>query len=102
CHCILSVGNGSIQDRLQGIHISYLEADDDKHWRRLARRSHLNLIQAAASLNSSEPPASASERQRFIEFLKLGAEQHTASFVQSFANSLHAIDWKQSLYGCYF
>ncbi|OMF33788.1 hypothetical protein BK133_13430 [Paenibacillus sp. FSL H8-0548] len=98
--CSLTVGLGTVQDRLQGIHTSYLEAEDDKHWRRIARQSQLALLGAAASPGhtlSTHP----FDRQRFIDFLKLGNPKHTLVFVDSLAEELQAIDWKGTLYGCY-
>lgn len=98
--CMLIVGIGSIQERLHGIHTSYLEAEDDKHWHRMARQSRLALMGAASSQAASFP-APVFDRQKFIDFLKLGIPKHTAAFIASLAEELQEVDWKGALYGCY-
>ncbi|WP_341279596.1 response regulator [Paenibacillus sp. FSL H8-0537] len=96
--CTIAVGIGSIQDRLQGIHSSYLEAEDDKHWRRLSGQNRKALRDAASGLSEQSVVA---QRQRFIDFLKLGTPAKTEAFVASFAAGLQQLDWRGAFYGYY-
>ncbi|ANY67235.1 hypothetical protein BBD42_12725 [Paenibacillus sp. BIHB 4019] len=97
-NCTIAVGIGSIQDRLQGIHSSYLEAEDDKHWRRLSGQNRKALRDAASGLSEQSVVA---QRQRFIDFLKLGTPAKTEAFVASFAAGLQQLDWRGAFYGYY-
>ncbi|MBP1967858.1 response regulator [Paenibacillus aceris] len=66
----LSIGLGSIQDQMQGIHTSFLDAMEDMHWRRI---SHQNL-QALRESNQVAPEQSIFlDRTKFVEFLKIGS-----------------------------
>ncbi|MDQ0111462.1 response regulator transcription factor [Paenibacillus harenae] len=96
--CTLALGTGSIQERLQGVHASYLDAEDDKHWRRLSQHNRLALFQAASS---AQGQSAWPDRQRFIDFLKLGAEHESAGLLSSLADSLRSVDWRDSFYGYY-
>ncbi|MBU5441289.1 response regulator [Paenibacillus sp. MSJ-34] len=94
----MAVGIGSVQERLQGIHISYLEAEEDMHWRRLSRQNRRNLWEATrGSLNQRI----FLDRNSFIGFLKVGSPAQTGSFVREFAAELRLIDWNSSLIGYY-
>lgn len=94
----LSFGMGTIQDRLQGIHDSYLEAEEDKHWRRLTKLNRNGLYTIAGDALdhtiSLDPNV-------FIEFLKFGSSAHIQSFVEQFASDLKRLNWNTSFYGYY-
>ncbi|WP_338553146.1 response regulator [Paenibacillus sp. KS-LC4] len=96
--CTIAVGIGSIQDRLQGIHSSFLEAEDDKHWRRLSGQNRKALRDAASGLSEQSVVA---QRQRFIDFLKLGTPAKTEAFIASFAAGFQQLDWRGAFYGYY-
>jgi two-component system response regulator YesN len=97
--CTLAFGIGSIHERLQGVHASYLDAEDDKHWRRLSQHNRLALFQAAS--RTQQVQSSMPDRQRFIDFLKLGSEHEAAEMLASLEDSLRLVDWKDSFYGYY-
>ncbi|MGO4542947.1 response regulator [Paenibacillus sp. 2TAB19] len=97
--CALGLGIGSIQERLQGLHASYLDAEDDKHWRRLSQHNRLALFHAASRTQQGQ--SSMPDRQRFIDFLKLGSEHEAAELLASLTDSLRLVDWKDSFYGYY-
>lgn len=93
-----SIGIGSIQDRMQGIHISFLEAMEDMHWRRLSRQNRNALFE----YNSGSLEQSVFlDRMQFIEFLKIGSPAKVMSFIHSFASVLKNMDWHSSLIGYY-
>lgn len=96
--CEFSVGVGSIQDRLQGIHSSYLEADDDKNLQRLTYQNKLvfmNLIKESSVTNILL------DRNRFLEYMKIGTSVNAQAFIQEFTSELQSLDWQSSMYGCY-
>lgn len=97
CGCRLLMGIGGIQDRLQHMHASYTEADEDRHWRRWSSQ---NLQLSRLAEGAVERPFIA-DRQRFIEFLKIGAPAEAAAFVAEWADALHSLDWRSDLYGFY-
>lgn len=98
CRCTISIGIGSTQDRLQGIHLSYIEAERDKHWRRL---SHENKQALLSVVESATDRTILLDRNRFVEFLKVGTPPQIAAFIQDFAAGLEAVQWDTSQYGHY-
>ncbi|MFC4597499.1 response regulator [Cohnella hongkongensis] len=92
-------GIGSVQDRLQGIHVSFLEAEEDRNLRRLSSANRRDLWHTAGS--SAEATTVYLDRARFIEFLRLGTPSEARDFVRTFADGLKGIDWQASLYGYY-
>ncbi|MBU5351161.1 response regulator [Paenibacillus barcinonensis] len=96
-NCSIILGIGSMQERLQGIHISYLEADEDKYITRLTLQNKASLrgIQLHEKMNIFL------DRRQFLEFLKLGSPQLRDSFVREFASPLKSVDWHTSTYGFY-
>ncbi|WP_110933933.1 response regulator [Paenibacillus bouchesdurhonensis] len=96
--CAISIGIGSIQDRLQGVHVSFLEAEEDMHWRRLSRQNRRNLWEATRSKLYKNIFL---DRQAFISFLKVGSPSETPSFIKKFAAVLQPVDWDASLIGYY-
>mgnify|MGYP001182233018 CR=1 FL=1 len=91
-------GIGSVQDRLQGIHVSFLEAEEDRNLRRLSSVNRRDLWSTAG--RSAEATVYL-DRARFIEFLRLGTSGEARGFVRSFAEGLKGIDWQASPYGYY-
>ncbi|QYR22390.1 response regulator [Paenibacillus sp. sptzw28] len=94
----ISVGIGSVRERLHGIHISFMEAEEDMHTRRLSRRNRRNVWDTVAG---SLQQTVYLDRSRFIEFLRLGSTAQTAEFVAEFAHELRSVDWHSSLAGYY-
>ncbi|GAA0133221.1 hypothetical protein YSY43_00610 [Paenibacillus sp. YSY-4.3] len=95
---VIAVGIGSIQDRLQGVHLSCLEAEEDMHWQRLSRQNRRNLWEATRSTLYRNIFL---DRQAFIGFLKVGSPSETPGFIRDFAAVLQPIDWNTSLIGYY-
>lgn len=95
--CSISIGIGSIQDRLQGVHASFLEAEEDKHWRRLAEQHRSALFELS---NSFEKDLYL-DRDGFIEFLSIGSPRQSDASIRQFAAGLSDIDWGTSLFGYY-
>ncbi|MBQ4899109.1 response regulator [Paenibacillus sp. Marseille-P2973] len=96
--CEISLGIGSAQERLQGIHLSFLEAEEGLHWQRLSRQNRKNLLEAT---RSSIHHSIFLDRQAFIRFLKIGTPRQLESFIPEFASALAPIDWNASLTGYY-
>ncbi|MFD0672422.1 response regulator [Cohnella sp. GCM10027633] len=97
--CSLSLGVGSVQERLQRVHSSFLEAEEDKHWRRLSlsakRRWSLRASDGALD------PAVFFDRQRFVEYVKIGTPADVGAIAKSLAEGLRKVDWRNNLYGYY-
>ncbi|CAM4222010.1 two-component system response regulator YesN [Paenibacillus endophyticus] len=93
--CSISVGIGSIQDRLQGVHASFLEAEEDKYWRRLAEQHRTALFELSGSFDREL----FLDRDGFIEFLSMGSPRQADAYIQQFVAGLAAIDWESSLFG---
>ncbi|NOV00574.1 response regulator [Paenibacillus planticolens] len=94
----LSIGIGSIQDRMQGIHISFLDAMEDMHWRRISRQN----LQALRESNHAPLEQSIFlDRAKFVEFLKIGSHAQKEQFIDSFAADLRNMDWHSCLIGYY-
>lgn len=96
-HCSITIGIGSNQERLQGIHVSYLEADEDKYFARLTQQNKASLRE----LHLDEKTHILLDRSRFLDFLKIGDPHLLHSFIQEFAAPLQSIDWNSSSYGFY-
>ncbi|WP_435921009.1 response regulator [Paenibacillus sp. DYY-L-2] len=94
----LSLGIGSVQERLQGIHLSFLEAEESLYWQRLKRQNRRNLLEAT---RSSIHHSILLDRQAFIQFLKIGTPRQLESFIPGFASALAQVDWNASLTGYY-
>lgn len=93
----LSVSCGGVHERLQGIHLSFQEAEDDRMIKKLSRQNKEALIQA--SIDHS-PDSVLLDRNRLIDFLKLGNSQEAPGFIHQFADGLHKISWN-SMYAYY-
>lgn len=97
--CSLALGIGSVQERLQHVHSSFLDAEEDKHWKRLT----LNA-QNRWSLQGGEgaiDPSVFLDRQRYIEFLKIGSSADIGTMARALAEGLRKVDWRNDLYGFY-
>jgi two-component system response regulator YesN len=94
----VSIGIGSIQNRLQGVHLSFLEADEDKH---LRRQSQQNLHAFGDTNGGLLDRSIFLDRNRFLEFLKLGSPSQLQSFLTSFTDRLKTSLWQSSQYGYY-
>lgn len=97
CGCRLNFGIGSVQDRVQHLHASFLEADEDRHWRRWSAQN-LKLIRSSDA--AGEHPYFA-DRLRYIEFLKIGSPAEAGAFIAEWAEGLRGMDWRNDLYGFY-
>jgi len=97
CGCQLNFGIGSLQDRVQHLHASFLEADEDRHWRRWSAQN-LKLVRTPDG--AGERPYFA-DRLRYIEFLKIGSPVEAGAFVAEWAEGLRGLDWRSDLYGFY-
>ncbi|MCL6602971.1 MAG: response regulator [Paenibacillus sp.] len=94
----LPFGIGSVHERLQGIHTSYLEAEEDKNWKRLSKQNQTALWES-----SYDSPVGSVllDRNRFLEFLKIGTISEAEDFIREFAADLCSMNWKTSMYGYY-
>jgi two-component system response regulator YesN len=88
-------GIGSLQERIQGIHFSYLEAEEDKYINRLTELNKATLSEFHVSVDI------VLDRHLFLEFLKIGVPAQRDSFVREFAVELKQLNWKASPYGFY-
>ncbi|MGO4110869.1 response regulator [Paenibacillus sp. YAF4_2] len=88
-------GIGSLQERIQGIHFSYLEAEEDKYMNRLTELNKATLSEFHVSVDI------VLDRHLFLEFLKIGVPAQRDSFVREFAVELKQLNWKASPYGFY-
>ncbi|WP_276352247.1 response regulator [Cohnella caldifontis] len=95
--CTVWVGMGSVQHRLQGIHTSFLEAEEDRHLLRLTRQNRSALWDATGETQQ----IAFLDRTKFMEFLKIGTPAAADGFLREFAGALKHLDWKSSLYGYY-
>jgi two-component system response regulator YesN len=93
--CSISLGIGSVQDRLQGVHASFLEAEEDKHWRRLAEQHRSALYELSGSFEREL----FLDRDGFIEFLSIGSQRQSEEYIRQFAAGFANIDWDSSLFG---
>lgn len=94
----ITIGIGSVQERLQGVHLSFLEAEEDMHWRRLARQNRHDLWKTSAGRLD---PSVFLDRGRFVDFLKIGTPAQLKSFVNEYASGLLDLDWHASPIGYY-
>ncbi|WP_027085952.1 response regulator transcription factor [Cohnella panacarvi] len=97
--CRLALGIGSVQERLQHVHSSFLEAEEDKHWKRLTHsaQSRWSLRAVEGALD----PSVVLDRQRYIEFLKIGSPADIGRVARALAEGLRKVDWRNDLYGFY-
>ncbi len=94
----IAAGAGSVQDRLQGLHASYLDAEEDKYWQRLAMQNRRMLWDVTGGTLDT---AAQLDRSRYLEFLKVGSPAQTETFVRQFCDGLRGLDWQTTVHGCY-
>ncbi|WP_150267541.1 response regulator [Paenibacillus tepidiphilus] len=95
--CELTVGLGAAQERLQGIHLSYLEAENDRMFKQMSRQNAAALLDASFDPSTDCVPL---DRGRLVQFLKLGDARQATEFLLQFAPGLGALNWK-SIYAYY-
>ncbi|KRF03623.1 hypothetical protein ASG89_02340 [Paenibacillus sp. Soil766] len=94
----ISIGIGSVQDRLQNVHLSFLDAMEDAHWRRLSRQNR-NVLSELKS--ETLDPTLFLDRGAFMDFLKIGSHSKLEAFVSAYAAAIVDIDWQTSSIGFY-
>ncbi|MDQ0920550.1 response regulator [Paenibacillus sp. V4I5] len=94
----VSVGIGSVQDRLQNVHLSFLEAEEDMHWRRLSRQNRHALRESFPGLLD---PSLFLDRGKFVDFLKIGSPTQLEPFIKEYAIALKDINWHAAAIGYY-
>lgn len=93
----LAVSCGGVHERLQGIHLSFQEAEDDRMHKKLSKENKVALIEASID---QTPDSVLIDRYRLIEFLKLGSPQEASSFIGQFTLSFNQINFS-SIYAYY-
>ncbi|WP_248924476.1 response regulator transcription factor [Paenibacillus hamazuiensis] len=96
--CPVSVGIGSMQDRLQGVHLSFLDAAQDMHWRRLSGQNRLTMRQQSAEVMEQFVLL---DRKKFVDFMKIGSPPMLSPFVNEYAADLKHIEWTSTPVGYY-
>ena len=94
----MRIGIGSIQDRLSGIHLSFLDAEEDMHWQRLSEQNRLKLWEITRNSMNRQLFL---DRQALIRFLKVGSPSETKTFIPEYMAGLKQIDWSSTLIGNY-
>ena len=94
----LSVGIGSVQDRLQNVHLSFLDAGEDMHWRRLSRQNRHALWETSSEIIDQSIFL---DRGKFIDFLKVGDPSRLETFIEQYCDILKTINWESSPIGYY-
>jgi len=94
----IAYGIGSIQHRLHGVHTSFIEAEEDKHWRKITRQHRDTLLNMTTG--STQPEAFLS-RDEFLDYLILGSRDQAEFHIRKLAEGLSKIEWPSSLYGYY-
>ncbi|WP_379155701.1 response regulator [Paenibacillus sp. sgz5001063] len=97
CGCELSVSLGDVRERLQGIHLSYLEAENNLILKKMSRENSAALLDA--SFNPSEH-GTLLDRNRLIQFLKLGDGKQKPEFLSHLAAEMEPMNWN-SVYAYY-
>jgi two-component system, response regulator YesN len=95
---LVTIGIGTVQERLQGVHLSFLDAEEDMHWRRLSRQNRHDLWETTSDRLD---PTVFLDRGRFVDFLRIGTPAKLDSFVQDYASGLRELDWQASPIGYY-
>ncbi|RTE11471.1 response regulator [Paenibacillus whitsoniae] len=94
----ITMGFGSVQERLMNIHLSFLEAVEDMHWKRLSSQ---NRVTRCESISGSMEQYVFLDRTCFVNFLKIGSPSQLSSFIKEYASALKGIDWATSPFGFY-
>lgn len=97
CGCDLSISLGDVRERLQGIHLSYLEAENNRILKKISRENSASLLEA--SFNPSAHGILL-DRNRLLQFLKLGDGKQMPAFLSNIAAELEPMNWN-SVYAYY-
>ncbi len=96
-NCDLSLSLGNVQDRLQGIHISYLEAEEEKTWKKISKQNKAALWESSFDSLTNRVLL---DRNRLVDFLKLGSSREAPDFIRQFTAEMSSINW-ESMYAYY-
>ena len=96
--CDIMVGLGNVHERLQGIHTSYLEAEEDKNAQRVSRMNPKPFREPSFLAPTGNILL---ERNRLMDFLKIGTPSEVTAFISDFTIGLVSIQWQSSMYGYY-
>ncbi|WP_342549226.1 response regulator [Paenibacillus sp. FSL P2-0089] len=97
CGLELSVSRGKVCERLQGIHLSYLEAENDRMFKQMSR------MHSAAMLEAYYDPSAHGvllDRSRLVQFLKSGDHRQMSGFLLELSKELEQMNWNSG-YACY-
>ncbi|MBP1965027.1 response regulator [Paenibacillus aceris] len=94
----IAMGIGSVQERIMNIHLSFLEAVEDMHWRRLSSQNRVTLWE---SISGSMEHYVFLDRAWFVNFLKMGSPSQFPSFIEEYASALNGINWTSAPIGYY-
>lgn len=97
CGLELSVSRGKVCERLQGIHLSYLEAENDRMFKQMSR------MHSAAMLEAYYDPSAHGvllDRSRLVQFLKSGDHRQMPGFLLELSKKLEQMNWSSG-YACY-
>lgn len=97
CGCELSVSLGDVRERLQGIHLSYLEAENNRMLSKLSRQHSEALFDAYFDPSADGVHL---DRNGLIQFLKLGDMKQASAFLQQLSRDLETMNWN-SVYAYY-
>ncbi|MHA6529362.1 response regulator [Paenibacillus sp. BAC0078] len=97
CGCELSVSLGDVRERLQGIHLSYLEAENDRMFKKMSRQHSETLLDAYFDPSTDGVLL---DRNRLIQFLKLGDSRQASAFLLQLSADLETMNWS-SVYAYY-
>ena len=97
-NCKALLGIGSIEQRLQSIHQSYLVADHEKNKQRLLQNSQLEANTFLQNATVQQPLI---DRAKFINFVKIGTTEQLHEFSHAFCKDIEQLSWSNSMYGIY-
>lgn len=97
CGLELSVSRGKVCERLQGIHLSYLEAENDRMFKQMSRMHSTAMLEAYY-----DPSAHGVllDRSRLVQFLKSGDHRQMSGFLLELSKELEQMNWNSG-YACY-
>jgi len=96
--CAVTVGVGSVQERLQNIHSSFVQAEEDNNIRKLSGQNRRIWWDVAGGAHENQIIV---DRTKFVEFLKIGTPAQTEVFLREFCAGLKTLNWTTSFYGYY-
>ncbi|SET91674.1 response regulator [Paenibacillus sp. NFR01] len=95
--CEVTISTGSAKERLLGVHLSYLEAEENLVWRRMARQNKSSLFESSLNADSQ---AVLLDRNQIVDFMKVGSAAEAPAFLQTFTAAFDRINWN-SMYAFY-